>query len=76
MDAENVASASSAPTPELQRPPLVPEVELYLAGEVMELWGETEIRAGAKETGFGRVAPALLGVRLARRPGAGALHHR
>jgi len=41
----------------LQRPPLVPEVELFLAGEVMALWGETEILAGAKELGLGALPP-------------------
>ncbi len=41
----------------LQRPPLVPELELFLAGEVMALWGETEIRAGAKELGLGALPP-------------------
>jgi predicted nicotinamide N-methyase len=41
----------------LQRPPLVPEIELFLAGEVMALWGETEILAGAKELGLGALPP-------------------
>jgi predicted nicotinamide N-methyase len=41
----------------LQRPPLVPEVELFLADEVMALWGETEVRAGAKELGLGALPP-------------------
>jgi predicted nicotinamide N-methyase len=34
----------------LQRPPLVPEVELFLADEVMGLWGETEALAAAEQS--------------------------
>ena len=41
----------------LQSPPLVPEVELFLATEVMALWGETELLAGAKELGLGQLPP-------------------
>ncbi len=41
----------------LQSPPLVPEVELFLAAEVMALWGETELLAGAKELGLGQLPP-------------------
>jgi len=56
MDAESRERFIRANT-KLQRPPLVPEVELFLAGEVMALWGETEIRAGAKELGLGELPP-------------------
>jgi len=41
----------------LQSPPLVPEVELFLAAEVIALWGETELLAGAKELGLGQLPP-------------------
>jgi predicted nicotinamide N-methyase len=41
----------------LQSPPLVPEIELFLAAEVMALWGETELLAGAKELGLGQLPP-------------------
>ena len=41
----------------LQSPPLVPEVELYLAAEVIALWGETELLAGAEELGLGELPP-------------------
>jgi predicted nicotinamide N-methyase len=41
----------------LQSPPLVPEVELFLAAEVMALWGETELLSGAKELGLGELPP-------------------
>lgn len=41
----------------LQSPPLVPEVQLFLAAEVMALWGETELLAGAKELGLGQLPP-------------------
>jgi len=40
----------------LVRPPLVPEVQLFLADRVMSLWGETEMRAAADEAGS-RVQP-------------------
>lgn len=56
MDAESRERFIRANT-KLQRPPLVPEVELFLAGEVMALWSETEIRAGAKELGLGELPP-------------------
>ena len=32
-------------------PPLVPEIALYLAGDVMELWGDTESLSAAPESG-------------------------
>lgn len=41
----------------LQRPPLVPEVELLLANEVMGLWGETEALAAANDSGIGQLPP-------------------
>src|SRR5262245_28737174 len=41
----------------LKRPPIVPEVELYLADEVMRLWGETEIRSAADAAGIGQLPP-------------------
>ena len=41
----------------LQSPPLVPEVELFLAAEVMALWGKTELLAGATELGAGELDP-------------------
>jgi predicted nicotinamide N-methyase len=41
----------------LKRPPLVPEIELYLADEVMTLWGETEARAAANASGLGHLPP-------------------
>src|SRR5262245_49592395 len=41
----------------LQRPPLVSEIELFLADEVMGLWGETEALAAAKQSGLGALPP-------------------
>ena len=41
----------------LKRPPLVPEIELFLAGEVMSLWGETEALAAASAGGVGLLPP-------------------
>jgi predicted nicotinamide N-methyase len=41
----------------LQCPPLVPDVQLFLAAEVMALWGETELLRGAKELGLGELPP-------------------
>jgi predicted nicotinamide N-methyase len=41
----------------LKRPPLVPEVELHLADEVMNLWGETEARLAASSSGLGSLPP-------------------
>ena len=41
----------------LKRPPIVPEVELYLADEVMRLWGETELHAAAGAAGLGVLPP-------------------
>ena len=41
----------------LQRPPLVPEIELHLAAEVMRLWGETESIAAANASGLGTLPP-------------------
>lgn len=41
----------------LQRPPLVPEIELHLADEVMRLWGETEAIAAANASGLGALPP-------------------
>ena len=42
---------------ELRRPPIVPEVELFLADEVMRLWGETEMASAAREAGMGVLPP-------------------
>ena len=56
MDADDRARFIRANT-RLKRPPLVPEVELYLADEVMGLWGETETLAGAKKSGLGGLPP-------------------
>ena len=40
----------------LKRASIVPEVELFLAEEVMRLWGETEMAVAAREAGM-RVLP-------------------
>ena len=47
------------------QPPLVPEVQLYLAEESLPLWEKTEEQLGEIE----RTA-TVLGIRLGRRPGA------
>lgn len=41
----------------LKQPPLVPEVSLLLADEVMNLWGETEARTAASASGLGSLPP-------------------
>jgi predicted nicotinamide N-methyase len=41
----------------LKHPPLVPEVGLYLADEVMRLWGETEMSAAASTLGADMLPP-------------------
>ena len=41
----------------LQTPPLVPEIRLHLAGEVMGLWGETEARSAALASGVAHLPP-------------------
>ena len=41
----------------LKQPPLVPEVSLLLADEVMNLWGETEALAAANASGLGSLPP-------------------
>jgi predicted nicotinamide N-methyase len=41
----------------LQHPPLVPEIELFLADEVMRLWRETEAEAAATKAGSGSLPP-------------------
>ena len=41
----------------LQAPPLVPEIRLHLAGEVMGLWGETEARSAALASGMKNLPP-------------------
>lgn len=56
MDSETCERFIRANT-RLKRPPLVPEVELFLAGEMMALWGETEMQAGAKDIGLGEFPP-------------------
>jgi len=41
----------------LKQPPLVPEISLLLADEVMNLWGETEARTAASASGLGALPP-------------------
>jgi predicted nicotinamide N-methyase len=41
----------------LQAPPLVPEIKLHLAGEVMGLWGETEEFSAALGSGMANLPP-------------------
>jgi predicted nicotinamide N-methyase len=41
----------------LKQPPLVPEISLLLADEVMNLWGETEAHAAANASGLGSLPP-------------------
>jgi len=41
----------------LKQPPLVPEISLLLADEVMNLWGETEARTAASASGLGSLPP-------------------
>jgi predicted nicotinamide N-methyase len=41
----------------LKTPPIVPEIRLHLASEVMNLWGETEALANAKASGLGNLPP-------------------
>jgi predicted nicotinamide N-methyase len=41
----------------LQAPPIVPEIRLHLAGEVMNLWTETEAQATALASGVGNLPP-------------------
>jgi predicted nicotinamide N-methyase len=41
----------------LQTPPLVPEIRLHLAGEVMGLWGETEAHSAALASGVAHLPP-------------------
>jgi predicted nicotinamide N-methyase len=41
----------------LQAPPLVPEIKLHLAGEVMGLWGETEEFSAALVSGVANLPP-------------------
>jgi predicted nicotinamide N-methyase len=52
-DRERFIRANTQP----QRPPLVPEVELLLSGEVMELWGKTEALAAAQQAGMTALPP-------------------
>ena len=52
----------------LQRPPFTPELQLYLADTLLPLWTQIEDERGERWW-----AAAVLGVRLGRRPGAGAL---
>jgi predicted nicotinamide N-methyase len=42
---------------QLKQPPLVPEVSLLLADEVMNLWGETEALAAANASGMRTLPP-------------------
>lgn len=41
----------------LKQPPLVPEISLMLADQVMNLWGETESRAAANASGLRALPP-------------------
>ena len=41
----------------LRTPPLVPEIRLHLAGEVMALWGETEAHSAALASGMAHLPP-------------------
>jgi predicted nicotinamide N-methyase len=41
----------------LQAPPLVPEIRLHLASEVMGLWGETEALSAALASGMANLPP-------------------
>jgi predicted nicotinamide N-methyase len=41
----------------LDAPPLVPEINLYLASEMMTLWGETEATEAAEASRLGVLAP-------------------
>jgi predicted nicotinamide N-methyase len=52
-DRSNFIRANTA----LQAPPLVPEIKLHLAGEVMGLWGETEARSAALASGMKNLPP-------------------
>ena len=42
---------------ELHAPPLVPELRLHLASEMMKLWGETETAQAAQVSGLGQLPP-------------------
>src|SRR5258705_5419411 len=55
-DDENRNSFIRASTT-LQAPPLVPEIKLHLAGEVMRLWGETEAHGAALTSGMANLPP-------------------
>jgi len=55
-DGENRAAFIRASTT-LQAPPIVPEVQLHLASEVMELWGETEALSAALASGVVNLPP-------------------
>src|SRR5262249_12843522 len=48
--------------------PLAPEIQLHQASDPIGLWQRTELAAGGRRRG-----PAVLGVCLGRRPGAGPL---
>src|ERR1700676_1898986 len=41
----------------LKAPPLVPEIRLHLAGDVMGLWGEAEALSGALASGMANLPP-------------------
>src|SRR5258705_8322180 len=55
-DDENRNSFIRASTT-LQAPPLVPEIKLHLAGEVMRLWGGTEALSAARTSGMTNLPP-------------------
>jgi predicted nicotinamide N-methyase len=55
-DSENrMAFIRASTTP--QAPPIVPEVKLHLANEVMNLWSETEALCAALASGVGNLPP-------------------
>ncbi len=55
-DADNRIAFIRANTT-LTAPPIVPEIQLHLAGEVMDLWRETEARSAALASGVGNLPP-------------------
>jgi predicted nicotinamide N-methyase len=55
-DAENRIAFIRANTT-LKAPPIVPEIKLYLAGEVMNLWTETEALSLALASGISNLPP-------------------
>ena len=56
MDADDRARFIRA-NAKLKHPPLVPEIDLLLADEVMNLWGATEAQAAASASGLSSLPP-------------------